>query len=442
MEQETKRCPFCGEEILAVAKKCKHCGEWLNKDEKQDEDKVMIPCPVCGEMVEEGISQCPYCHESLVEDAQEPTEETITNSEREKEPRSFFDYYFVEPFVKQYFKFKGRINRKHFWISMLLWFLTTILLISLLAIAQSNKGVSLDIVILCIIIGWEFLSIIPVWAAVLRRMRDGDSELGFWGWWFYILPFPYMIMILATSQYKWLCFIPFIILLWWLVKPSDDLVRDDGLAPDEEQKVAFKKSDKITVCAIVLVVVGLLLASNTSGADNTAKDVQTEERSSIEEQATESKATLDIKEAYLSLLTEYATMAEESGVYGFLCSYFLYDITGDNIPEIWFVYGSGDIDKKLSVYSYHNGLEMIHDGEEGYANSSTFYKGKDYVLQVAARQGYAVWYKITYKGGKLAFESVFEEDINESGQDGYTNPSEVQIEEYPVNYTSPIDDVK
>lgn len=30
--ENTKRCPYCGEEILDVAKKCKHCGEWLDKN--------------------------------------------------------------------------------------------------------------------------------------------------------------------------------------------------------------------------------------------------------------------------------------------------------------------------------------------------------------------------------------------------------------------------
>lgn len=29
--EEVKKSPYCGEEILVTAKKCKHCGEWLDK---------------------------------------------------------------------------------------------------------------------------------------------------------------------------------------------------------------------------------------------------------------------------------------------------------------------------------------------------------------------------------------------------------------------------
>lgn len=39
MEQETKRCPYCGEEILAVAKKCKHCGEWQDEYNQNSQQK-------------------------------------------------------------------------------------------------------------------------------------------------------------------------------------------------------------------------------------------------------------------------------------------------------------------------------------------------------------------------------------------------------------------
>ena len=61
MDKPTKICPFCGETILAVAVKCKHCGEWLPKEE----EKKMVECPVCGEMVQEGTDVCPYCHERM-----------------------------------------------------------------------------------------------------------------------------------------------------------------------------------------------------------------------------------------------------------------------------------------------------------------------------------------------------------------------------------------
>jgi len=31
MSYQTTHCPFCGEEILTIARKCKHCGEWLDR---------------------------------------------------------------------------------------------------------------------------------------------------------------------------------------------------------------------------------------------------------------------------------------------------------------------------------------------------------------------------------------------------------------------------
>ena len=46
----TKVCPYCGEEILAAAKKCKHCGKWLEKK-----------CPQCGEWVNAEAKKCRYC---------------------------------------------------------------------------------------------------------------------------------------------------------------------------------------------------------------------------------------------------------------------------------------------------------------------------------------------------------------------------------------------
>lgn len=32
MEQDEKQCPYCGEKILSIAKKCKYCKSWLNDD--------------------------------------------------------------------------------------------------------------------------------------------------------------------------------------------------------------------------------------------------------------------------------------------------------------------------------------------------------------------------------------------------------------------------
>lgn len=36
---ETKRCPYCGHEIMSAAKKCKHCGEWLEDKPQNNESE-------------------------------------------------------------------------------------------------------------------------------------------------------------------------------------------------------------------------------------------------------------------------------------------------------------------------------------------------------------------------------------------------------------------
>ena len=35
-QRETKRCPYCGEEMMATAKKCRYCGEWLTGEVPPD----------------------------------------------------------------------------------------------------------------------------------------------------------------------------------------------------------------------------------------------------------------------------------------------------------------------------------------------------------------------------------------------------------------------
>lgn len=48
MEKKTKACPFCWEEILETAKKCKHCGEFLEEIQQapveQPKKKSSIGC--------------------------------------------------------------------------------------------------------------------------------------------------------------------------------------------------------------------------------------------------------------------------------------------------------------------------------------------------------------------------------------------------------------
>ena len=143
--------------------------------------------------------------------------------------------------------------------------------------------------------------------------------------------------------------------------------------------------------------------------------------------------TETVKKAYVQLLSQFVTNDEFSSNY-----YFLFDITGDGIPEIWIVSGTCEADYKLSVFTYDNGMVVIDAGEEGNAGHSSFYRGKDYIIRLSAHMGYANWKKITYRNGRLKRDDVFEEDLNQSGKEDYTVPSEAPVETHPVGDTRAI----
>lgn len=63
-ETTTKTCPFCGEEIMSTAKKCKHCGEWLDYQDSPEQNQI-IHCAFCGKAVSVSAEKCPNCGEWL-----------------------------------------------------------------------------------------------------------------------------------------------------------------------------------------------------------------------------------------------------------------------------------------------------------------------------------------------------------------------------------------
>ena len=75
MEQQTRNCPYCGGEIMATAKKCKHCSKWLDGREEKKEAPTPQEIPVAKEETvvkempaseEPETKNCPYCGEEIM----------------------------------------------------------------------------------------------------------------------------------------------------------------------------------------------------------------------------------------------------------------------------------------------------------------------------------------------------------------------------------------
>lgn len=129
---------------------------------------------------------------------------------------------------------------------------------------------------------------------------------------------------------------------------------------------------------------------------------------------------------------------------GFICEYFMYDITGDGIPEFWIKYGISEAGYQIRACAYDKDslYKIIWEGSAGH---TSFYEGNGYILRVYAHMGEAFWSKLSYNGNKIVESgTVFEENTEEIDDDGcisyreYTKPKEKYIDLYPLSNVEPM----
>lgn len=214
MEDATKRCPYCGEEILAVAKKCKHCGEWLDENTQVSMPQpTAVPAPVCEPAPAPAPAPTPEPKKEPVDEREEATSTAVPV----RKP-GFFEYYFIDLFIRRYADFKGKTSRRQFWMGGLCFVL---LLLTLFCIDLAT-----GLMFVCTLVGTLALTV-PFAAAAIRRLHDTGRS----GWWFLI-------------QY-----VPVVGPIWLLV-----LLCQKGETRDDQRPAFQLPTDAIAAAAMVLIV--------------------------------------------------------------------------------------------------------------------------------------------------------------------------------------------
>lgn len=162
MENQTKTCPYCGEEILATARKCKHCGEWLESDTRpQETSGQATPAP------QQAPSTAPKQTE---DDAQTPGvfEFFLDMTWRGKDIEH--PNWTAHASVIPAFHFNATISRRQFWLASLLiaasYGYLSLSLLDLACAVSTSKFVHA--------IFWIFWAIVTLKSVELqvRRLRD------------------------------------------------------------------------------------------------------------------------------------------------------------------------------------------------------------------------------------------------------------------------------
>lgn len=139
-------------------------------------------------------------------------------------------------------------------------------------------------------------------------------------------------------------------------------------------------------------------------------------------------AKSQVKNAYL------AQIKKMSKAYNTYRTYFLLDLTGDGIPELFVRTGTCEADAQLHIYTYTTRLNRVSSIG---ASHSVFYQGNGYFVQMSGHMGSWCIYKFYMKNGKLMKKRLGGGNITSSDTD-YPEPKEIGVYEIGFDNLEPI----
>lgn len=169
-----------------------------------------------------------------------------------------------------------------------------------------------------------------------------------------------------------------------------------------------------TILSLIILVIGTESCdshnSNTSGSGISETETLAE---SVEFVPSDSLSNM-----YLSVIDEYSV--ESKGTRH--SEYFLYDISGDNIPKLWVSSESCEADKQLKIYTNENGkTRQIYNGGGGHSDYFVF-NGELVCVMCNTGSGAVITYQ--YDKGRIvdkASEFSMWNDEKALSDDGRTN---------------------